>query len=84
MRKSKNEYVILTLLQQNQDLSFSQLRYKSGLDRSSLTKCLNRLQSRNLVENFYEKREGTKDHSFYRLTTEGKYHLLFILRSKLI
>ncbi len=52
--------------------SFSDLEAQSGLNPSTLAGSLVALQRAALVENLLERREGTREYSYYRLTPLGR------------
>ena len=70
---------IFSLLLKHPSLSFNQLMTKLKIERASLAYHLGILRKANLINNFYDKREGVKDHSFYELSAFGNkiYQELF-------
>ncbi|MCK5559713.1 MAG: helix-turn-helix transcriptional regulator [Thermoplasmata archaeon] len=70
---------IFSLLIEHPSLSFNQLMTKLKIERASLAYHLGILRKANLINNFYDKREGVKDHSFYELSAFGNkiYQELF-------
>src|SRR5947208_15725327 len=56
-------------------LSFSRLKVVAELPPATLTHQLEGLQRGGLVENFLQRRPGSNDYSFYRLTSVGELTL---------
>ena len=63
---------IFSILQERPNLSFNQLMKNLKIDRASLAYHLGLLLKADLINNFYDKREGVKDHSFYEISAFGK------------
>jgi predicted transcriptional regulator len=70
---------IFSLLLEHPSLSFNQIMNTLTIERASLAYHLGILRKAKLINNFYDKREGVKDHSFYEVSTFGKeiYQELF-------
>lgn len=70
---------IFSLLLEHPSLSFNQLMTKLKIERASLAYHLGILRKANLINNFYDKHEGVKDHSFYEISAFGNkiYQELF-------
>ncbi len=62
---------IFSLLLEHPSLSFNQLMNTLNVERASLAYHLGILRKANLINNFYDKREGVKDHSFYEISAFG-------------
>lgn len=63
---------IFSLLNEKNNLSFNDLLKKLNLTRPKLAYHLQILLKNNIITNFYDKREGIKDHSFYELSAFSK------------
>lgn len=56
-------------------LSFNVISERLRVDRAALAYHLRLLKQVGLIENFYHKREGSKNHSYYRLTSFARWLL---------
>jgi len=74
----RNQYrqQIFTLLNANYSLSFNELMIQLGISRPKLAYHLQIMLNNNIITNFYDKRQGIKDHSFYELSAFGKELIL--------
>jgi hypothetical protein len=69
------QHIFVTLISKN-SLSFNDLVHELNISRQKLAYHLQILIKYNIIINFYDKREGVKDHSFYELSSFGKDLLL--------
>jgi DNA-binding transcriptional regulator GbsR (MarR family) len=69
------QQIFVTLISRN-NLSFNDLVHELNISRQKLAYHLQILIKYNIIINFYDKREGIKDHSFYELSSFGKDLLL--------
>ncbi len=74
--RNKFRHQIFSLLAQKNNLSFNDLLKSLNLTRPKLAYHLQILIKYNIIINFYDKRNGVKDHSFYELTDYSKNLLL--------
>lgn len=63
---------IFTFLSNRNSMSFNELLGSLNLSRSKLAYHLQIMVDYNIVNNFYDKRPGVKDHSFYELSAFGR------------
>jgi hypothetical protein len=63
---------IFSLLVEKNSMSFNDFLKILKISRSKLAYHLNTLIKNNIITNFYDKREGAKDHSFYELSLLGR------------
>jgi len=68
----KTRRLIFELLLDNPSLSFNQIMKKINIERASLAYHLRILSKAGLINNFYDKRQGIKDHSYYEISAFGK------------
>jgi DNA-binding HxlR family transcriptional regulator len=62
-----------------EDLSFAELKLKTGLKDNKLYDSLKELMKKGFIVNYYQKREGTDEYSFYQLTSFGKDRLKYTI-----
>ena len=67
---NKHRQQIFSLLANKNNLSFNELKEKLGLPQSKLAYHLQILIKYNILNNYYDRREGIKDHSFYDIHPE--------------
>ena len=70
--RNKIRQTIFTLLSSQNSLSFNELMRKLDITRPKLAYHLQILINYNIITNFYDKREGVKDHSYYELSAFGR------------
>ncbi len=63
---------IFELLANQSSLSFNELMNNLNISQPKLAYHLQILMKFNIITNFYDKREGIKDHSFYQLSAFGR------------
>ncbi len=63
---------LVILLLKEGELSFSELNKKSGLAKNTLSHHLKTLTQAALVSNYYRKREGTTEFSYYNATDHAR------------
>lgn len=68
----KTRREIFELLLDNPSLSFNQIMKIMNIGRASLAYHLKILANAGLINNFYDKRQGVKDHSYYEISAFGK------------
>ena len=68
----KTRREIFELLLDKPSLSFNQIMKIMNIERASLAYHLKILTNAGLINNFYDKRQGVKDHSYYEISAFGK------------
>lgn len=69
---SESEKVLTLLIPKGvEGVSFSELRNESGINPSSLNRCLTSLVGGGLVENYLQRKAESREYSFYRITPVG-------------
>lgn len=68
----ENRLALVILLLKEGEMSFSELRNHSGLAKNTLSHHLKTLTQAALVSNYYRKREGTNEFSYYSATDHAK------------
>ena len=70
--RNKNRQLIFTLLVNRNNLSFNALMLELDIPRQKLAYHLQVMKEYGIISNFYDKREGIKDHSYYELSAFGR------------
>ena len=70
--RNKFRQQIFSLLTTRNNLSFNDFLQNLNIARPKLAYHLQILTEQNIIKNFYDKREGVKDHSFYELSSFGR------------
>jgi len=65
-------FKLALVLLENERLSFSEITKLMRMDNSLAKNHLKKLEIGGIIQNYFEKSEGTKDYSFYTLTDFGK------------
>jgi predicted transcriptional regulator len=69
---NKTRRHIFELLLDSPSLSFNQIMKIMNIDRAALAYHLKILKKAELINNFYDKRQNIKDHSYYEISEFGK------------
>ena len=70
--RNPTRQLIFELLSERNNCSFNELLSYLNIPRQKLAYHLQVLTKYNILSNFYDKREGVKDHSFYELSSFGR------------
>jgi DNA-binding Lrp family transcriptional regulator len=76
----KIRYDLLNILRNEGPMPFNFISEALEIDRAKMAYHIRILKEVNLIENYYDKMENVKNHSFYRLTGLGQWILTHDLR----
>ncbi len=74
-------FAILVFLKESKEFSFSSLKNITKKNESSLSNHLHKLEQNLMIQNFYRKKNESRDYSYYRITKFGKEALDVIINS---
>jgi len=78
---NKTRYALSLLIINNGPFSFSEITNLLKKEKSSISNHLRILETAGIIQNFLEKKENTKDYSFYKNTNYGKIIVSGLLSS---
>ncbi len=69
---NKSRFSLIAAMSGLEEMSFTEIRKMLNLEKNTVTSHLKKLELGGLVQNYFKKKEDSREYSFYTITTRGK------------